>query len=259
MGRGALSDLTDSIFFHLFPQQRSEPIFEQPIGQVWYAMALDQLADMQSGKTLFTMTFSEGSYRDEARGLLAPGRGHVHIMELSQGQLLRLNLRAPRGQTRLSLYPPRPTAEQPALLERSRQLTWSGRVPQSGYYEVVITSTVDETIAYELTVSADVVSRPAPAPSNAPGADADGATQADPDEPEDNPTDRAPTPPPDSPEGDRPNAPSSETESAPQEPSGTPDSPAVPAPPTDGDASEAPRGSADILEEVPQAEPETGE
>ncbi|MEO0409408.1 MAG: serine/threonine-protein kinase, partial [Cyanobacteria bacterium P01_A01_bin.135] len=176
VGRAALTDLTDALFFHVFPQQRSQSIFDQPLGQIWYAMALDQLADMQSGDTLFTLNFPGGSYRDEANGLLAPGRGHVYVMELTQGQLLRLNLQATRGQTRLSLYPPVPTAEQPSLLERSRQLTWSGRLPQTGFYEVVITSTVADTTAYRLNVSADVVSQPAPSPAEpAPDSAGEGA------------------------------------------------------------------------------------
>lgn len=163
VGRKALNDLTDAAFFHLLPQQRSQSIFDQPVGQIWYGIALDQLAAMQSRSTLSTLSFSEGNYREESSGLLAPGRGQIYIMELSESQLLRVNLQAPQGQTRLSIYLPSPTADQPALLERSRQLTWSGKLSQSGFYEVVITSTASDTIAYQLNVSADVVTQPAPA------------------------------------------------------------------------------------------------
>ncbi|MGF1514088.1 MAG: protein kinase [Elainellaceae cyanobacterium] len=171
VGRRALNDLANARFFQLFPQQRGQSIFEQPIGQVWYALALDQLAALQAGETLLPLGFSEGSYRQQATGLLAPGSGRVYVMELSEGDLLRLNLQAPRGETRLSVYLPRPTDEQPALLEGSRNVTWSGRLPQTGAYEVVVISTAADTIAYQLDASVDVVTRPqspAPTPEPAP-------------------------------------------------------------------------------------------
>lgn len=162
VGRRALDDLTDAKFFQLFPKQRGEAIFEQPIGQVWYGIALDQLAALRSGETLSTLSFADGDYRQRVSGLLAPGSGQIYVMELSAGQFLRLNLEAPQGKTRLSVYLPSPTAEQPALLEGSRNVTWSGRLPQTGAYEVVVISTASDTISYQLNISADVVTQPAP-------------------------------------------------------------------------------------------------
>ncbi|MGF1535208.1 MAG: protein kinase [Elainellaceae cyanobacterium] len=165
VGRRALNDLTNAKFFQLFPQQRGEPIFEQPIGQIWYGLALDQLAALQSNETLSRLDF-EGNFRQQDSVLLAPGMGHVHVMELSEGDLLRLNLQAPQGKTRLSIYLPSPTDEQPALLEGSRNVTWSGRLPQTGAYEVVVISTAADTISYQLTASVDVVTQPEAPPED---------------------------------------------------------------------------------------------
>ena len=49
---------------------------------------------------------------------------------------MRLNIDGPR--TLLSLYVPSPNGSIPFLLEDSLEQTWSGQLPQSGYYEIVV-------------------------------------------------------------------------------------------------------------------------
>ncbi|MGJ3246879.1 MAG: protein kinase domain-containing protein [Elainellaceae cyanobacterium] len=153
----ALYDLTDARFFHRFPDQVGHEFINQPIGQVWHGIAADELDALQSGKTLTRIRFPEGEFGDRVDGTLQPGGGQVYILGLSEGQILRLNLQAPSQTTLLSIYVPSPTSDVPYLLADSRDLTWSGQLPQTGFYEVVVVSTSSEPVSYELTVSVDNV------------------------------------------------------------------------------------------------------
>jgi serine/threonine-protein kinase len=91
------------------------------------------------------------------RDRLEPGEGRVYILNLSESQLLRVNLQAPPQSTRMSIYVPSPTDELPFLLEDSRERTWSGELPQSGYYEIAIVNTQNDPLDYALDVAADNV------------------------------------------------------------------------------------------------------
>ena len=153
----ALNDLTDAKFFHLFPDQRGEDFIDEPIGQIWQAIAFDTVNALENGVVLDEISFEEGSFSTRLSPSLNPGSGQVYIGNFSEDQILRLNLQAPGDSTRLSVYLPRPTDEQPSLLEDADRTTWSGRLPQSGYYEVVIVSTADESITTTLNLSVDNV------------------------------------------------------------------------------------------------------
>ncbi|MEB3357474.1 MAG: serine/threonine-protein kinase [Synechococcales bacterium] len=149
VGDRALKDLTNARFFQLFPDLRGENFRDQPLGQIWYGMAADQVRSLQSGETLTTVNL-ENNGREQVTGTLQPGAGQVYVLNAEEGDDLRLDLQAPERSTRLALYVPRPTDELPFLLEPSRKARWSGELPQAGYYEVVVVSTADEAIDYEL-------------------------------------------------------------------------------------------------------------
>jgi serine/threonine-protein kinase len=126
---------------------------------------------MENGENLTEITFAEGSFNQQQQGNLNPGQGQIYILNLSAGQLLRLNLQAPPESTRLSLYVPVPTDEQPHILADANQNTWAGELPQSGYYEVVVVSQADNVTPYRLTVAVDnviddILNRPAPPEKN---------------------------------------------------------------------------------------------
>ncbi|MBE9179752.1 serine/threonine protein kinase [Oculatella sp. LEGE 06141] len=153
----ALNDLADAKFFQLFPNQQDQNFIAQPIGQVWHAIAEDAVATLQAGRNLERVRFEDDSYGKQISGRLEPGDGRVYIANLSEGQHLRLNLQAPARSTLLSIYLPRPTPVSPFLLEDAAQRTWSGRLPQSGFYEVVIVSTTTEPFDYQLDLAIDRV------------------------------------------------------------------------------------------------------
>ncbi|MGK7888096.1 MAG: protein kinase [Leptolyngbyaceae cyanobacterium] len=160
----ALYDLADAQFFSTFSDRQDDDFLDQPIGQLWHGMVAQQLAQMQSGAILETIQFDPGDYQTTLRQRLQPGQGHVYLLNAQADQLMRLNLNAPR--TRLSIYVPRPTDAVPLLLEDSTQQTWSGELPQSGYYEIVVIldhpalsdRASDRAAAVQLTVAVDNVS-----------------------------------------------------------------------------------------------------
>lgn len=153
----ALYNLADAKFLHLFPDQRDTDFMNQPIGQIWYGLADDELNRLQSGQTLTRLRFDDGEFGDQVSGSLRPGEGHVYIMGLSEGQMMRLNLQAPPESTQLSLYVPTPDADLPYLLDNSADPVWAGQLPQSGFYEVVIIATTPDSVGYQLRVAVENV------------------------------------------------------------------------------------------------------
>ncbi|MGB3491214.1 MAG: serine/threonine-protein kinase [Elainellaceae cyanobacterium] len=147
----ALYDLTDAKFFQVFPDLRDQDFIDRPIGQVWHGIAADQVGAMQAGQTLEDIRFAQGATDYKTSGTLAPGTGQVYTLNVSEGQVLDLQLDAPR-RAQLSLYVPRPTDEVPHLLKDSQQRSWSGTLPQSGYYEVSIVTSGDRPIDYRLDI-----------------------------------------------------------------------------------------------------------
>lgn len=157
VGSRSLFDLTDAAFFHLFPEQRDQDFLNQPIGQIWHGLAVDQMQALQSGKTLERIEFEPGAFSTQRDATLAAGAGRVYIANLAEGQIMRLSLQAPPDSTQLSIYLPRPTKDLPVLLEDSDQLTWTGDLPQSGYYEVVVINRASQPIQFQLNLAVDNV------------------------------------------------------------------------------------------------------
>lgn len=154
VGAEALNDLTDGRFFQRFPEWEGRDFLEKPIGQVWQAIAADQVDALQAGQTLARLQFPEGGKSDRVSGELEPGAGRVYLAELEAGQELRLELDAPAN-TLLSIYVPKPTPQVPLLLADSTQHRWRGRLPQSGFYEFVIVSRSDRPVRYRLRVATE--------------------------------------------------------------------------------------------------------
>jgi len=153
----ALYDLADARFQLLFPDQERQGVVETPVDQIWFGLAQDSLATLQSGQSLSQVQFAPGRYSEQLEGTLAPGAGQVYTLSLQAGQLMRVNLQAPPDATRLSIYVPSPSPEMPHLLADSQDTVWAGELPQTGVYEIVVVSTVANAIPYRLTVAVDNV------------------------------------------------------------------------------------------------------
>lgn len=161
----ALNDLTDAQFFHLFPDQpRDQNLLPQPIGQVWQAIAVDQLKALQSGTTLERIQFQSGNFSHQVTGRLQPGAGKAYTAKFTQDQVLRLRLQAADSSIRLSLYPP--TSKSPPLLEHSQESEWSGNLTATGLYEIVVVSDATQPVDYTIDLAvADDVTTPNSEPS----------------------------------------------------------------------------------------------
>lgn len=165
----ALYTLADAKFFRLFPQQQGQEFTNQPIGQVWYAIADDEVKAIQAGTALEKIKFDKGAFSQQVSGSLAAGEGKAYIASLSEGQFVRVDLQA-GAKTLLSIYPP--TSSRPALLDSSEQTSWSGRLEQTGYYEFVVVAP-SESVSYQFDIAADNVtstppSSPTPDPTTEP-------------------------------------------------------------------------------------------
>lgn len=160
----ALNDLTDARFFHLFPEQpRDQELLKLPIGQVWQAIASEQLKALQAGKTLAAIEFPSGGVAQQVNDTIQPGAGKAYTARLSKDQVMRLILDAPTDGTRLSLYPP--TSKRAALLEDSKSREWAGKLGESGIYEIVVVSAAADPIAYTLNLATTLGESPtAPTP-----------------------------------------------------------------------------------------------
>ncbi len=180
VGTRSLYDLVDAKFFQLFPGQSGQDFINQPVGQIYYALADDRARSIESGALREEVQFASGAFRQDVSGTIGPGEGRVYTMRLSAGQLLRLSLSAPAESTLLSLYLPAPTDDNPFVLADSEDITWSGAVTQSGYYEVVVVNRAAESITYQLAVSVDNVTSPPPdddeAAADSPDSDDDAET-----------------------------------------------------------------------------------
>ncbi|MBL1176540.1 protein kinase domain-containing protein [Pantanalinema sp. GBBB05] len=178
----ALNDLTDAQFFYLFPDQpRDQNLLQQPIGQVWQAIATDQLKALKSGSTLERIQFQSGNFSHQVTGRLQPGAGKAYTAKFSQDQVLRLRLQAPNQSIRLSLYPP--TSQSPPLLDHAQETEWSGKLTATGLYEIVVVSDTNQSVDYAIDVAAadDVTtpnSEPSPPVSPSPTPSADPAPPA---------------------------------------------------------------------------------
>lgn len=151
----ALEDLADAKFVSIFPQESRDNLLDQPLGQVWYALARDGVEDLKTNETLERVEFEEGAFRQRLTGQLAAGEGRVFLLNLQAGQNLRINLQVPGNSALMSLYVPMPSQEVPFLLSDSSETTWAGTLNQSGYYEIAIASKSANPINYALSVAVD--------------------------------------------------------------------------------------------------------
>jgi serine/threonine-protein kinase len=173
----SLFNLTDAAYLALFPEYSAKALklsfddfLENPLGQVWSAIAAERLKAIQSGKVLEEIKFDLGSITKRVEGQLQPGEGKVYIAQLSAEQLMQVQLLSVPN-VQLSVYKPKGRTP---ILENSSEQNWSGKLPESGYYEFVITANTSEAIAYQFNLMVETppaISTPEPsipAPSEVP-------------------------------------------------------------------------------------------
>lgn len=145
----ALFDLADARFYVEFPHYKNQSFSNQPIGQVWQGMVLEELQRLQSGKGYEVLNLSDTQSNLQLWGKLEGGRGKAYVTRLNAGHFLSIRLNTPQN-VQFSLYTP--TGTYP-LLEDSLQKQWSGELPETGYYELIIVATSNKATDYRLNIS----------------------------------------------------------------------------------------------------------
>ncbi|MDB9316024.1 serine/threonine-protein kinase [Spirulina sp. CS-785/01] len=144
-----LNLLADARFFHLFPEQRDKEFQYRPIGQIWRAIALDKLQNLQAEKTLETVVFPPGETSQTVKGELNPGDGQVYLMNLGENQKLSVTVVTNQA-VKFAIHGP----NEPLFTSKIEERTWSGTLPKTGYYQLVITSRSAQPLDYQITISA---------------------------------------------------------------------------------------------------------
>ena len=147
----ALNDLADARFYSLFPDMLPDNLLQRSIGQVWHAIAADQVKLLQSGSTLEQIQFPAGGTNKQVGSTLKSGDGKAYLASFSQGQMLQVKLQAP-NKLALSIYPP--TRKATPLLEDSATTEWSGKLTESGLYEIVVVSNRSSSVNYTIDLTA---------------------------------------------------------------------------------------------------------
>ncbi|PMB21677.1 serine/threonine protein kinase [Fischerella thermalis CCMEE 5198] len=157
----ALYDLADAAFFQQFPEQESKNFIDQPIGQVWHAFVADKLSAILARSAFGKINFDPNTTTKTVNGNLKSSAGKVFIADLRQNQLMKVNLAA-NPQVLWSIYSP---TGKYLFLEDSQKRSWSGELPESGFYEFVVVSRSSQPLSYQLTLN---VENPTPTPSPTP-------------------------------------------------------------------------------------------
>jgi hypothetical protein len=128
----AIETLTDAQFVALFPEQKGKILNPRTFGQVWYAIAFDQIKQAKSEELA-------------SSGVLKNGAGKVFRVQFKQGQTVTLSTSA--NQTAIWIF-----SEDVTLLKDFQQSNWSGKIQRTGTYEIVIAPTSTDKIDYILKI-----------------------------------------------------------------------------------------------------------
>ncbi len=134
--------LADTAFYLRFPTLQTKTLNPRSFGQLWYAIARDQITDLNQQKNLKVLTtdnFNES-------GQLAAGQGRVFQVQIKPGDRLQLSLEAHKQDVRLSVI------ENEIVLTRgSLNTRWTA--PQSSRgatYEIILTPLKLDAVPYQL-------------------------------------------------------------------------------------------------------------
>ena len=142
------SDLVDAEFFYYFSNQIDRNFSNEPIEQVWLAIATEKINQLQSGKVMQEVDFSLEQEVEIISGNLKPGQGQAYVARLAPKQLRAITLQAADG-VLLSVYSPTGNT---FILEDSQQKYWAGEVREAGLYEFVVVSQTNQSVEYQLSI-----------------------------------------------------------------------------------------------------------
>ena len=146
----ALTNLVNIRFLKDFPELENQNFLDQPLGQVWYAIAFDTVKSLTAKQNYELLVKNTTQASQQLVGKLQPGEGKAYSISLTASKPMEVKLEA-SPDALLSIYSP---TGQEILLDNSRTHQWSGILPESGYYEILVTSKAKEPFDYQLNLSA---------------------------------------------------------------------------------------------------------
>jgi serine/threonine protein kinase, bacterial len=138
----AVDILTDTSFYQRFPMLQGKTLNPRNFGQLWYAIARDQITALNQQKNLKVL--AAGDFNES--GQLVNGQGRVFQVQIQPGDQLQLSLDAAKQDVRLSVI------ENEIVLTRSSLSTrWTAPQATRGTtYEIILTPLKVDTVAYRL-------------------------------------------------------------------------------------------------------------
>lgn len=143
-----LMDLVNVQFLAAFPDQENKDVLNKPLGQVWSAIAVNQLKSLESGKNYELLTLNANETPLQVTGHLEGGEGKAYALPIPEGKFMEVKLDAPNDAL-ISVYSP--TGKE-VILENSRLHQWSGLLSESGHYEFVVMSKGKQPLDYQLNI-----------------------------------------------------------------------------------------------------------
>jgi serine/threonine-protein kinase len=145
----ALANLVNIRFLKDFPELENQNFMDQPLGQIWYAIAFDMVKSLEAKQNYELLTKDATQTTQQVMGKLESGEGKAYSISLPASTPMEIKLQA-NPDALLTIYSP---TGQEILLDNSRTHQWSGILPESGYYEILVTSKAKEAFDYQLTLS----------------------------------------------------------------------------------------------------------
>ncbi|MBW4417891.1 MAG: hypothetical protein KME13_01530 [Myxacorys californica WJT36-NPBG1] len=136
--------LTDAKFLYSFPELERKQMNPRTLGQVWYAIAQNQINATKNQSILKNIT-SQATLSET----LKAGQGKLYTVQLQKGQKIQLSLKVPSKSASLSIVSP----DDLPLVRESIEPSWSGRIEQTGTYQIVIVPKTRKAIPYELKLA----------------------------------------------------------------------------------------------------------
>jgi hypothetical protein len=96
--------------------------------------------------------FARGSSSAEVSGSIVRGEVHRYLLDARAGQRMEVRVRSAEGNAVFQLHPPRGGGALPGAAEGEDARRWSGALPASGDYLLVVASTRGNA-SYRLQVS----------------------------------------------------------------------------------------------------------
>jgi serine/threonine protein kinase, bacterial len=136
--------LADTAFYLRFPTLQAKTLNPRTFGQLWYAIARDQITDLNQQKQLKVL--AAGDFNES--GQLQNGQGRVFQVQLNPGDRLQLSLKADKQDVRLSVI------ENEIVLTRGSISTQWTAPPalRSTTYEIILTPLKPDSMSYSFTL-----------------------------------------------------------------------------------------------------------